>query len=188
MMLNEITVRAGAYKRRKRVGRGDGSGKGKTCGRGHKGCQSRSGGGVRPLTEGGQMPFFRRMPKRGFSNFQFRDEFEIVNVGALDQRFRDGDTVDTDVLRKLRLVHGRKPRVRILGRGQLDKKLTVTAHAFSHKAKEAIEKAGGTANLIEQKTRAEKGAAKRLSAKGKRATQADQPGGEAGTQESQPGS
>ena len=98
-----MMVRAGAYKRRKRVGRGDGSGKGKTCGRGHKGCQSRSGGGVRPLTEGGQMPFFRRMPKRGFSNFQFRDEFEIVNVGALDQRFRDGDTVDTDVLRKLRL-------------------------------------------------------------------------------------
>lgn len=169
MMLSDITARAGAHKRRKRVGRGESSGKGKTCGRGHKGSQSRSGGAVRPLTEGGQMPLFRRMPKRGFSNVKFRTEYEIVNLGRLNERFRDGETVDIDVLRKLRLVQAAKPLVRILGKGTLDKKLTVEAHAFSRKAKEAIERAGGAVRLIERRSPAEKAAAKRLTGQAGRA-------------------
>ena len=108
MMLNEITSEAGRHRRRRRIGRGHGSGHGKTCGRGHKGSHARSGGGPHRLHEGGQMPIFRRMPKRGFSNFCYRTEFEIVNVADLEARFGDGETVSVDVLRKLRLVQGRR--------------------------------------------------------------------------------
>ena len=167
MMLNDITSRAGAARRRMRVGRGDGSGKGKTCGRGHKGARSRSGCDIRPLTEGGQMPLFRRLPKRGFSNFKFRREYEIVNVGTLNERFSDGAVVDLDALQKVRLVQSGQPRVRILGKGTLEKKLTITAHAFSQGAREAIEKAGGTVELIESMTPAEKAAKKRNTTKAK---------------------
>lgn len=165
MMVNDITARAGKHKRPLRVGRGEASGKGKTCGRGHKGMQSRAGGGARPLTEGGQMPFFRRLPKRGFSNARFRTEYEIVNIGALNERFADGSTVDVATLRKFRLVRGRCPLVRILAKGRLEKKLTVEAHAFSEKARAAIEQAGGQVKLIAQASPAEKAAAKRHSAK-----------------------
>ena len=168
MMLNDVTARGGAHKRRMRVGRGESSGKGKTSGRGNKGSQSRAGGGVRPLTEGGQMPLFRRLPKRGFSNVQFRTRFEIVNVGELNDRFGDGDTVNAEVLCQRRLVRTDAAPVRILGDGALERKLTVEAHSFSQKARELIEKAGGTVKLIERKTAAEKAAAKRCSHKGKR--------------------
>ncbi|MBN2446703.1 MAG: 50S ribosomal protein L15 [Phycisphaerae bacterium] len=164
MMLNEITAAAGRHKRRKRVGRGESSGKGKTCGRGNKGCQSRAGGGVRRLTEGGQMPIFRRLPKRGFSNFNFRTEFETVNVCELERRFDDGAMVDCDTLKKLRLVQGADPLVKILAKGTLSKKLTVQAHAFSGKARELIEKAGGSVSIIERLDPGAAWKAKRFSA------------------------
>ncbi len=165
MMLNEVTRQAGARKRRKRVGRGRSSGRGKTCGRGHKGSQSRSGGGAHRLHEGGQMPIFRRIPKRGFSNFNFRTEYEIVNVSTLDERFQDGETVDLDVLKKLRLVRGQRPLVKILAKGTLGKKLTVEAHVFSAKARAAIEQVGGTVKVIERRSPQDAARAKRNTAK-----------------------
>ncbi len=165
MMLNQITMQAGAHQRRKRVGRGESSGHGKTCGRGNKGCQSRAGGGVRPLHEGGQMPIFRRLPKRGFSNFEFRTEYQIVNLSGLEQACRDGQTVSLQVLRQLGLVHGAAPLVKVLGAGALSKQLTVEAHAFSAGAKAAIEKAGGAAQVIERATPAQKARAKRNTAR-----------------------
>lgn len=148
MKLHEITKAAGAHKRPQRVGRGDSSGKGKTSGRGHKGCQSRSGGGVRRLSQGSQLPIFRRIPKRGFNNFNFRTEYELVNLRDLEARFDAGATVDLDTLRKAGLIHGRDGLVKILGKGELTKKLSISAHAASKGAKEAIEKAGGTLTLI----------------------------------------
>jgi large subunit ribosomal protein L15 len=164
MMLSEITKIAGGCKRRKRVGRGESSGTGKTAGRGHKGCLSRSGGGPHPLSEGGQMPIFRRLPKRGFSNFNFRNEFEIVNVSQLEHCFADGDTVDFEVLKKLRLVQESPARVKILAKGKLGKKLTVQAHAFSKKARQVIEDAGGKIELLEQRDPAAAARAKRKTA------------------------
>ena len=165
MTLSEITKAAGRHKRRNRVGRGESGGRGKTCGRGHKGCLSRSGGGPHPLSEGGQMPTFRRIPKRGFSNFKFRTEFETVNIGELEQRFADGDTVDLDALRRLRLVQKGSARVKILAKGSVGKKLTVEAHAFSEQARQAIEGAGGTVRLIAQHDPARAAKAKRNTAK-----------------------
>ncbi|MCK4341593.1 MAG: 50S ribosomal protein L15 [Phycisphaerae bacterium] len=175
MMLNEITKAAGANKRRKRVGRGESSGHGKTCTRGHKGCQSRSGGGVRPLTEGGQMPIFRRLPKRGFSNAPFRQSWKIVNLSDLERFFADGETADVAALQRLGLVQGVKPMVKILGNGTLGKKLTVEAHAFSRRAREEVEKAGGTVKLIESRTPAEKAKAKRNTAKSRAAASSPKP-------------
>jgi len=165
MTLSDITRQAGRHKRRRRVARGESSGRGKTAGRGHKGCQSRSGGGVHPLSEGGQMPIFRRLPKRGFSNYNFRNEFTIVNVAELARCFADGDTVDPDVLKKMRLIQGSDPRVKILAKGSLAKKLTVEAHAFSAKAREVIEGAGGAIKVIEQRDPVARARAKRNSAK-----------------------
>jgi large subunit ribosomal protein L15 len=165
MMLNDITTAAGRHKRRKRVGRGESSGHGKTCGRGNKGCQARSGGGVRPLTEGGQMPTFRRLPKRGFSNFNFRTEYHVVNVGDLDKHFTDGATVDLEALRHAGLVRGVDPVVKLLGDGTLSKKLSVSVHAASAAARSAIEKAGGTLNLIPRRDPAVLARLKRNTAK-----------------------
>lgn len=159
--IHEITAAAGAHKRRKRVGRGESSGRGKTCGRGNKGCQSRSGGGTRRLTEGGQMPMFRRLPKRGFSNFNFRTEYVVVNLGTLNDRFADGESVDLNSLRERRLLQGPDPLVKVLAKGTLERKLSVAAHAFSGKARELIEKAGGTVKLLEVKNRAALAKAKR---------------------------
>lgn len=164
-LVHEITALAGSAKRRKRVGRGESSGWGKTCGRGHKGLQSRSGGGTRRMTEGGQMPIFRRLPKRGFNNENFRTEFEIINLATLNERFSDGDTVDLAKLRAARLVHGAKPLVKVLAKGALERKLTIEAHAFSKQAIELIEKAGGQARLIERRTPQEAAKAKRNSVK-----------------------
>lgn len=143
MDLSHLKPAPGSRKKRKRVGRGPGSGLGKTSGRGHKGAGARSGGSVPPGYEGGQMPLSRRLPKRGFHN-PFRKEYAIVNLGSLE-RFDAGATVDADALRERGLVRGRKQKVKILAKGDLSKALTVRADAFSAKARETIVARGGTA-------------------------------------------
>lgn len=165
MLLHELTAAAGANKRPKRVGRGEGSGHGKTCGRGTKGCYARAGGGVDPLYEGGQMPLFMRVSKRGFSNFHFRTEYEVVNLADLAARFSENETVDAAALLKHRLVRSRSSRVKILGVGALKHRLKVEAHAASESAKLAIEKAGGSLTLLPVKDAASQWRAKRGSAK-----------------------
>lgn len=169
MMQHEITKLAGAHKRRRRIGRGESSGYGKTAGRGNKGYKSRSGGGPHTLHEGGQMPMFRRVPKRGFSNFNFERKNDIVTLRDLNRTFADGDTVDLAALSKARLIAGVDSQVKVLATGAIEKKLTIEAHACSPKAREAIEKVGGSIKLIEQPDPAALAKAKRGSAKGKRA-------------------
>ena len=144
MNLHDLKPNPGAKHRRKRVGNGESSGMGKTCGRGHKGQKSRSGGGVRPGFEGGQMPLHRRLPKKGFSNVQFREKIAIVNVSQLNQKFEDGATVNEKALREAGLVTGRCDAIKILGQGDLERKLTVVTDAVSASARAKIEKAGGT--------------------------------------------
>ncbi|MEE1132327.1 MAG: 50S ribosomal protein L15 [Caryophanon sp.] len=146
MKLHELKPAVGSRKERNRVGRGIGSGNGKTSGRGHKGQNSRSGGGVRPGFEGGQNPLFRRLPKRGFTNVN-RKEYAIVNVETLN-RFEDGAEVTSALLLETGVVSNEKAGIKILGNGELTKKLTVKAHKFSASAKEAIEKAGGSIEVI----------------------------------------
>ncbi|MBN1342210.1 MAG: 50S ribosomal protein L15 [Phycisphaerae bacterium] len=150
MKLSEVTKKAGSHKPRKRLGRGEASGQGKTSGRGHKGCNARAGGGVRPLAEGGQMPLFRRLPKRGFNNANFRTVYEVVNVGDLDSRFEPGRTVNQESLIAAGLVRGGKHPlpIKILGEGTLSKKLTVEAEKFSKSAREKIAAVGGQAKTI----------------------------------------
>ena len=147
MLNHEITCIAGKNKSRKRIGRGTGSGRGKTCGRGHKGAGSRAGSTALTLYEGGQMPLFRRLPKRGFSNYQFAKRCEIVNVSELD-RFDDGADVGVEQLSDAGLIDSLKSKVKILGNGELTKKLKVTAHRFSKTAEEKILASGGSAELI----------------------------------------
>jgi len=147
MNVDEILSSAGKNKRRKRVGRGTGSGRGKTSGRGHKGYGSRSGSKRRLGYEGGQNPAFARIPKRGFSNAAFRTEYQVVNVADLD-RFADGDRVDTASLLAARLVTDPKAPVKVLGDGELGKKLTVAAAKFSASAREKITQAGGTVEEV----------------------------------------
>ena len=146
MKLDDLKPAVGSNKKRKRVGRGDGSGHGKTSGRGHKGQGSRSGGNTKPGFEGGQMPLQRRLPKRGFHN-PFRIEMSVVNLGQIDSLPPDAE-VTPEVLFRLGYVSGKNRRVKILGDGSLTKPLTVKAHGFSAKAKEKIEAAGGKAELI----------------------------------------
>jgi large subunit ribosomal protein L15 len=146
MKLSELTPAPGSSKKRKRVGRGDGSGHGKTSCRGHKGQGARSGGGTRPGFEGGQMPLQRRLPKRGFHN-PFRIAPAVVNLDQLEN-FPAGSEVTLDAMVKRGLVHGKDRRVKVLGDGALSKALTIKAHGFSAKAKEKIEAAGGKAELI----------------------------------------
>lgn len=146
MKLHELKPAEGSRKVRNRVGRGIGSGNGKTSGRGHKGQNSRSGGGVRPGFEGGQNPLFRRIPKRGFTNIN-RKEYAIVNLDALN-RFEDGAEVTAALLLETGIVSNEKTGIKILGHGTLSKKLTVKAHKFSASAKEAIENAGGSIEVI----------------------------------------
>lgn len=148
MMIHEITAQVGRHKRRRRLGRGPGSGRGKTCGRGHKGAGSRSGSGgsVRASREGGQMPLFRRLPKRGFSNALFKKSYAIINVQALEEQFKSGAKVDPKTLAEAGLIHRSLP-VKILGQGQIKKKLDVTAAAFSASAIKKIEEAGGSATV-----------------------------------------
>ncbi len=166
-MIHEITKLAGGRRRRKRVGRGESSGLGRTSGRGNKGAQARSGWGGRILSEGGQMPIFRRLPKRGFSNFRFRTEYAVVNVGALGERFRDGESVDPQALRRAGLVRASGAPIKILGEGELKCRLAVSAHAFSAAARAAIEKAGGSVQVIESVDPAAAARTRRGSAKGR---------------------
>jgi large subunit ribosomal protein L15 len=144
MNLDDVHRGIKRRKRRKRVGRGTGSGRGKTCGRGHKGQGSRSGFSMHPTFEGGQMPLVRRVPKRGFHN-RWADQVAIVNLADLEARFEDGDEVNPDSLRAKNLAKGRYDLLKVLGNGQLTKKLKVSAHRFSRQAKEKIEQAGGEA-------------------------------------------
>jgi large subunit ribosomal protein L15 len=145
-MLNTLKPAKGATHKRKRIGRGPGSGHGKTAARGHKGFWSRSGSSMRPGFEGGQMPLIRRIPKRGFTNI-FRTEFAVVNVGDLNE-FPKGTLVDPAKLVEVRLVRDLKGGVKILGNGTLDRALTIKAHKFSKSALEKIQAAGGTAEVI----------------------------------------
>ena len=142
MKLNELSPAEGSVKARKRLGRGVGSGWGKTSGRGTKGFKSRSGGNVRPGFEGGQMPIHRRLPKRGFTNI-FRKQFAILNVIDL-ARFEDGQVVDEAALVEVGLVKGRRDGIKILGNGEITMKLTIKACLVSKSAREKIEAAGGT--------------------------------------------
>ena len=145
MKLNELYPVPGSNTKSFRVGRGHGSGNGKTAGKGHKGQNARSGGGVRPGFEGGQMPLQRRVPKRGFNNI-FASKFTAINVSDLN-RFEDGAVVDTAALLKAGLIKKVNDGVKVLGNGDLTRKLTVEAAAFTASAKEKIEKAGGKAEV-----------------------------------------
>ena len=142
MNLNDVHRGIQKHKKRNRVGRGVGSGNGKTCGRGSKGQRSRAGFSVHPTFEGGQMPLVRRIPKRGFNN-RWALSVAIVNVGDLEERFQADEDVDPDTLRAKDLAKGRFDLLKILGDGQLTKKLKVSAHRFSKSAREKIEQAGG---------------------------------------------
>src|SRR6185436_19367934 len=146
MRIDELKPAPGSNKKRKRVGRGDGSGHGKTSGRGHKGQGARSGGNVQPGFEGGQMPLQRRLPKRGFHNI-FRVEMTVINLAQLEN-LPAGSEVTPETLVAHGLVNGKNRRIKILGDGSLSKALTVRAHGFSAKAKEMIEAAGGKVELI----------------------------------------
>jgi large subunit ribosomal protein L15 len=148
MSLNNLRPPRGAKHPKKRIGRGQGSGNGKTAGRGHKGAKSRSGYKWKRGFEGGQMPLHRRVPKRGFHN-PFRVEYEVVNLDTLATRFEAGTVVTPDLLRERGLVAGGKRLVKILGRGEVDKALTVRAHKFSGKAAEKLAAAGGNAEVME---------------------------------------
>ncbi|MGD6834596.1 50S ribosomal protein L15 [Bacillus haimaensis] len=146
MKLHELKPNEGSRKERNRVGRGTGSGNGKTSGKGHKGQNARSGGGVRPGFEGGQTPLFQRLPKRGFTNIN-RKEYAIINLDALN-RFEDGTEVTPELLLETGLVSKLNAGLKVLGNGSIEKKLTVRAHKFSSAAKEAIEAAGGSVEVI----------------------------------------
>lgn len=146
MKLHELSPAPGSVKKSFRVGRGSGSGNGKTAGKGHKGQNARSGGGVRPGFEGGQMPLQRRVPKRGFVNI-FAKKYSEINVSDLN-RFEDGAVVDAKAIVEIGLLKNTHDGVKVLGRGEVTKKLTVNAVAFSKSAKSKIEAAGGKAEVV----------------------------------------
>ena len=142
MKLHELSPAVGSAKANWRKGRGPGSGNGKTAGKGHKGQNARSGGGVRPGFEGGQLPLYRKLPKRGFNNSRFAKVYAIVNVSALNV-FEDGAVVDIEALLAKKIIRKANDGLKVLGNGELTKKLTVKAAVFSATAKEKIEAAGG---------------------------------------------
>jgi len=143
MNITDITTKSGAHRRRKRVGRGESSGHGKTCGRGNKGAGARAGYNAWSLSEGGMFPLFRRLPKFGFSNAFFRQAYQVVNLRDLQKRFEDGGHVTAASLEACGLIQDRKRLVKVLGDGELTKKLTVEAHRFSAQAAARVEAAGG---------------------------------------------
>lgn len=147
MKLNAMYAPYGATKTRKRVGRGPGSGLGKTSGKGHKGQNARSGGGVRPGFEGGQLPLFRRLPKRGFSNAPFKTEYAVINLSDLN-KFENDAVITPELLKEMGIVKKQLDGIKVLGKGTLEKKVIVKANKFSDKAKEEIEKLGGKAEVI----------------------------------------
>ena len=147
MKLHELSPVEGSKKKSKRIGRGHGSGWGKTAGKGHKGQKARSGGSIRPGFEGGQMPLQRRVPKRGFNNI-FAKNVVAINLSVLNRKFNDGDTVDAEALKAAGVVKNGFDAVKVLGNGKIDKKLNVKVSAYSKSAKAAIEAAGGKAEVI----------------------------------------
>ena len=148
MDLSNLKPARGAKQKKKRVGRGPGSGNGKTAGRGHKGAQSRSGYSYKRGFEGGQMPLHRRLPKRGFNNAAFRIAYAVVNLDQLETTFDAGATVSLETLREAGLVRGKQTRIKVLGRGEVTKALNVQAHKFRGKAAEKLAAAGGTAEAL----------------------------------------
>ena len=142
MNLHELKYAEGSKSKKKRVGRGPGSGLGKTCGKGHKGQKVRSGSGIHPWSEGGQMPLQRRLPKRGFTNI-FKKEYEIINLKRLEEKFENGTEITLELLQEANIVKTAKKRVKILGHGDLTKQFHVHAHAFSKSAVEKINAVGG---------------------------------------------
>ena len=147
MKLHELSPAEGSVKASFRKGRGAGSGNGKTAGKGHKGQNARSGGGVRPGFEGGQLPLYRKLPKRGFNNFRFGKKYAVVNIGLLN-KFNDGDVVDSAALLNAGMIDSVMDGVKILAEGDLTKKLTVKAKVFSASAKEKIEAVGGKTEVV----------------------------------------
>ena len=148
MKLHELSPAAGSTKERYRKGRGAGSGNGKTAGKGHKGQNARSGGGVRPGFEGGQLPLYRKLPKRGFNNFRFAKKYAIVNLATLQDKFADDAVVDFAALLSAGIISNVFDGVKVLGDGELTKKLTVKAAVFSASAKEKIEAVGGKTEVV----------------------------------------
>ena len=147
MKLHELKPNPGSTHSRKRVGRGPGSGSGKTSGRGQDGQNSRSGGGVGLVFEGGQLPLFRRIPKRGFSNKRFETKYAVINVSDLND-FKEGTVITPELLKEKKIIKHQLDGIKILGNGTLDKKLTIKAHKFSASAKEKIEAIGGKIEVI----------------------------------------
>lgn len=147
MKLHELEKNIGAKQKRKIVGRGPGSGLGKTSGKGHKGQNARSGGGVRPVFEGGQLPLYRRLPKRGFSNYDFKTKYAVINVSDLNM-FEDGTVVTPALLKEIGFVKKQYDGIKVLGEGTLTKKLTIQANKFSKAAIEKIEESGSKIEVI----------------------------------------
>ena len=147
MKLHELSPAEGSVKENFRKGRGAGSGNGKTAGKGHKGQNARSGGGVRPGFEGGQLPLYRKLPKRGFNNYRFAKKYAVINVNALN-KFDDGEVVDCATLLSKGIIDTAFDGVKVLGEGEITKKLTVKAAVFSASAKEKIEAVGGKTEVV----------------------------------------
>ncbi len=150
MRLHNLKPRPGAKHSKKRVGCGESSGHGKTSGKGHKGQKARSGGSIRPTFEGGQMPLFRRLPKRGFNQTAFRDAIGIINLDDLEKWFENGATVNEESLRAFRLLRGKLHSIKLLGRGELTKNLVVEVDLVTTSAKAKVESAGGTLRIRTQ--------------------------------------
>ncbi len=154
MRLHDLRPNPGAKKKRKRLGIGESSGQGKTSGKGHKGQKARSGGSIRPGFEGGQMPLIRRLPKRGFNNAQFRTVYGTVNLDDLERVFDEGATVDQASLRDKGLVRGKLDGVKVLGRGELTKKLSLEIDHITESARKKIEEIGGSISIREKRVAA----------------------------------
>ncbi|HEC67419.1 50S ribosomal protein L15 [Candidatus Desulfofervidus auxilii] len=147
MSLNNLKPPYGAIRKKKRLGRGDGSGHGNTCGRGQKGQKARSGGQVKPYFEGGQMPLYRRLPKRGFKNI-FKEEFAIINIRDLVKKFRENEEVTPEKLLEVGLIKKKNKRIKLLGDGDISFPLLIKVHKISQQAKSKIEAAGGRVEVI----------------------------------------
>lgn len=147
MKLHELEKNIGAKQAKKRVGRGPGSGLGKTCGRGQKGQKARSGGSINPVFEGGQLPLYRRLPKRGFSNYLFKKEYAVINLGDLNV-FENGTLVTPALLKEKGIIKKQLSGIKVLGNGKLEKKLTIQANKFSASAIEKIKESGSKAEVI----------------------------------------
>ena len=147
MKLHELSPQAGSTQEKYRKGRGAGSGNGKTAGKGHKGQNARSGGGVRPGFEGGQLPLYRKLPKRGFNNYRFGKKYAVINVQSLN-KFNNGDVVDCEALLAAGIINNCFDGVKVLGEGEISKALTVKAAVFSASAKEKIEAVGGKTEVV----------------------------------------